>query len=86
MGYGTFIIQDSEEGIERYMAARKEIAELVTSMGGSIQGCMGVGLKLRDLMGLEYSEVALETMRKIKQQLDPDNIMNPGKKIPDAAD
>jgi FAD/FMN-containing dehydrogenase len=37
-------------------------------------------------MGLEYSEVALETMRKIKQQLDPDNIMNPGKKIPDAAD
>jgi glycolate oxidase len=83
MGYGTFIIQDSEEGLERYRAALREIAELVTSMGGSMHACMGVGLKLRDLMGLEYSEVALETMRKIKEQLDPDNIMNPGKKIPE---
>ncbi|HUW42696.1 MAG TPA: FAD-binding oxidoreductase, partial [Thermoplasmata archaeon] len=83
MGYGTFIIQDSEEGLEKYRAALKEIAELVTSMGGSMHACMGVGLKFRDLMGLEYSEVALETMRGIKEQLDPDNIMNPGKKIPE---
>jgi len=83
MGYGTFLIQDSEEGLERYRAALKEIAELVTSMGGSMHACMGVGLKFRDLMGLEYSEIALETMRKIKEQFDPNNLMNPGKKIPE---
>jgi len=86
MGYGTFLIEDSKEGIERYRAALKEIVELITSMGGSMHACMGVGLKFKDLMGLEYSDVALEMMRKIKSQLDPDNIMNPGKKIPDAAD
>jgi len=83
MGYGTFIVEDSEEGIARYRAALREIAELVTSMGGSIHACMGVGLKFRDMMGLEYSGVALETMRRIKEVLDPDNIMNPGKKIPE---
>jgi len=86
MGYATFVVEDSVEGIKRYRAALKEIMELVTSMGGSMHACMGVGLKFRDLMGLEYSEVALDTMRKLKEQLDPDNIMNPGKKIPDAAD
>jgi len=86
MGYGTFLIEDSKEGLERYRAALKEIVELITSMGGSMHACMGVGLKFRDLMGLEYSEVALDTMRKLKEQFDPDNIMNPGKKIPDAAD
>jgi FAD/FMN-containing dehydrogenase len=40
-------------------------------------------MKYRDFMSLEYSDVALDVMREMKKQLDPDNIMNPGKKIPD---
>lgn len=83
MGYGTFLINRDEEGVEKYALAMRDISELVASMGGSMQACMGVGLKLRDYMGFEYSEVALDTMRQLKRQLDPDNIMNPGKKIPD---
>jgi FAD/FMN-containing dehydrogenase len=34
-------------------------------------------------MRLEFSETALETMRAIKTLLDPKNIMNPLKKLPD---
>jgi hypothetical protein len=30
----------------------------------------------------EFSDVALKTMWKIKKTLDPDNIMDPGKKLP----
>jgi FAD/FMN-containing dehydrogenase len=41
-----------------------------------------VGLKNKDELVLEFSDVALETMWKIKSELDPDNIMNPGKKLP----
>lgn len=82
MGYATFVIP-KDIGWENHEKAKEEIAELVTSLGGSIQACMGVGLKYRDQMNLEFSEVALETMRKIKAELDPQNIMNPGKKIPD---
>jgi FAD/FMN-containing dehydrogenase len=84
MAYATFSVPDNEKWHESYLGATKEIAELTASLGGSIAACMGVGLKYRDHMRLEYSETALETMRAIKNLLDPKNIMNPMKKIPDA--
>lgn len=82
MGYATFLIPGEEAGFEKHEGAKREIAALTTSLGGSIQACMGVGLKYIDVMELEYSEVALDIMRRIKASLDPDNLMNPGKKIP----
>jgi glycolate oxidase len=82
MAYAACLIPPGEGGYEKQEEARKEIAELVVSLGGSMQACMGVGLKLRELMRVEYDEVALDIMRKIKAKFDPDNIMNPGKKLP----
>ncbi|MDH4123976.1 MAG: FAD-binding oxidoreductase [Thermoplasmata archaeon] len=82
MAYATFKLPELNENPEYYEKAKLEIAELVTSLGGSVAACMGVGVKYRDFLKLEFSEVALDTMRKIKAVLDPDNIMNPGKKIP----
>lgn len=83
MAYATFAVPDSDGWHEDYASATKEIAELTVSLGGSIAACMGVGLKYRDYMRFEYSETALETMRAIKTLLDPKNIMNPLKKLPD---
>jgi len=74
----------SAEWFEKYEHAKREIATLITSFGGSIHACMGVGLKYVDYMDLEYSDVALDVMRKIKAKFDPNGIMNPGKKIPAA--
>ena len=34
-------------------------------------------------MGLEFEAPALAMMRAIKHAIDPDNIMNPGKVLPD---
>jgi FAD/FMN-containing dehydrogenase len=51
-------------------------------LGGSISSCHGVGIEHRDNLDLEFSKVALDVMRALKKTLDPDNIMNPGKKIP----
>lgn len=82
MAGGRYRLPKGEKAWERYQDALKEIAALATGLGGSVQGCHGVGIEHRDNMVLEYSEVALETMRGIKRVLDPDNIMNPGKKIP----
>lgn len=81
MTYGKFIIPSGEEGYDNYRKAVREIAELSSGLGGSIAGCQGVGLAHMDNMDLEFSEVALEVMRDIKRSLDPDNIMNPGKKF-----
>jgi len=79
---GRFKIPTGEHGWEGYQRALREIAELATGLGGSISSCHGVGIEHRDNLDLEYSEVALDAMRAIKRALDPDNIMNPGKKIP----
>ena len=79
---GRYKIPTGEGGWENYQKLLREIAELATSLGGSISSCHGVGIEHRDNLELEYSEVALDTMRAIKRTLDPENIMNPGKKIP----
>lgn len=80
---GRFYIPKGEGGWEKYQRMLREIAQLATSLGGSISSCHGVGIEHRDNIELEYSETALDAMRLIKKAFDPDNIMNPGKKIPD---
>ena len=79
---GRFRIPTGEHGWEDYQKILREIAELTTGLGGSISSCHGVGIEHRDNIELEYSEVALDAMRSIKHALDPENLMNPGKKIP----
>lgn len=70
-----------EEG-EGWRAALEECVEellrLVQEMGGSMEYCHGVGIKLAHLMAGEH-EYGLEVMRQIKRALDPNHIMNPGK-------
>ena len=80
---GRYKVPAGDRAWERYQGMLTEIAELATGLGGSISTCHGVGLEHRDDLGLEYDEVALDTMRAVKKVLDPDNIMNPGKKIPE---
>jgi hypothetical protein len=78
-----YFIPKSEEGWNDYQKALREIAELATRLGGSISACHGVGIEHRDNLDLEYSEVALDVMREIKKVFDSDNLMNPGKKLPE---
>ncbi|MFQ5852510.1 MAG: FAD-binding oxidoreductase [Candidatus Binatia bacterium] len=56
----------------------EELLRLVQKMGGSMEYCHGVGVKLAPLMAEEHG-YGLEVMRQIKKALDPQNLMNPGK-------
>lgn len=56
----------------------EEMLRLAQQMGGSMEYCHGVGLKLAPLMVEEHG-YGLDVMRDIKKTLDPNNIMNPGK-------
>jgi FAD/FMN-containing dehydrogenase len=55
-----------------------ELLSLAQDMGGTMEYCHGVGIKLAHLLGREMG-VGLEVVRAMKRALDPNNIMNPGK-------
>lgn len=58
------------------------IEDIVASLGGSFSAEHGVGLSKKPSMARQKDPVALDVMRALKQALDPDNRMNPGKIIP----
>lgn len=60
-------------------SAVKEIFESTLRMGGSISGEHGIGLSKAAYLPMEVGTAALAAMRHIKQALDPNNILNPGK-------
>jgi len=59
--------------------ALKELYREAKALGGSISGEHGIGLKRKKYITLALSETELDFMRRIKQAVDPNNIMNPGK-------
>ncbi len=61
----------------------EEIEGVVKSLGGSFSAEHGVGLSKRPSMARRKDTVALQAMRQIKTAFDPNNIMNPGKVLPD---
>lgn len=58
--------------------AGNEIVTYAQDLGGSMEFCHGVGLKLAHLMEREHG-LGLDIMRRLKRAVDPLGIMNPGK-------
>ena len=58
------------------------VEDVVADLGGSFSAEHGVGLSKLNSMGRRKNPVALEVMRAVKQALDPEMRMNPGKVIP----
>ncbi|MBE9526123.1 MAG: FAD-binding protein [Proteobacteria bacterium] len=61
----------------------EEVFQLVLSLDGTLSGEHGIGLVKKEYVSKELDEMNLSYMKSIKQQFDPDNILNPGKTIPD---
>lgn len=73
----------NEEMQEKAHGFTQRLAERAIAMDGTCTGEHGIGLGKRKYMAIEHGEGALAIMRAIKIALDPDNIMNPGKILPD---
>jgi len=62
----------------------EEIFTLTVDLGGTITGEHGVGWTQRRYLPIQLSTAELDLLRAVKQALDPTEILNPGKVIPDA--
>jgi D-lactate dehydrogenase (cytochrome) len=60
----------------------ERLVERALKFGGTCSGEHGVGLGKLKYLAAEHG-AALEVMRSIKHAIDPNNLMNPGKLIPD---
>jgi FAD/FMN-containing dehydrogenase len=83
--YHVLAPSDAERGVwER--TAGKEISafvhDLVTEWGGSISAEHGIGQMKVDALGRLGDPVQLAMMRAVKQALDPQGLLNPGKLVP----
>jgi glycolate oxidase len=63
--------------------AIREIFELTIGLGGTISGEHGIGYVQKSYMNIPFGQVELNLMRGIKNLMDPNGILNPGKIFPD---
>ena len=61
------------------------VYDQVTVLGGTISAEHGIGQLKRDALARYRSPLELELMRRVKDALDPQGVLNPGKLLPDAA-
>jgi D-lactate dehydrogenase (quinone) len=65
--------------LERADSCLKEIFDYVLSLNGTLSGEHGIGLMKKPFMEQAVGSAQLRLMQKVKQQFDPDGILNPGK-------
>lgn len=61
----------------------REIFELTVSLKGTLSGEHGIGYVQKNYMDIAFGPTQLNLMRSIKNIFDPNNILNPGKVLPD---
>jgi len=69
---------DPRVAARRLWRASNKILTCAQDLGGSMEFCHGVGIRLAHLMEREHG-LGLEVMRRFKRAADPLGIMNPGK-------
>src|SRR3984885_7032725 len=88
VGDGNFHVMplidfDDPAEVARGYAFIDRLVERALAHGGTSTGEHGIGQSNRKYLQLEFDDAALGMMRAVKQAIDPDNIMNPGKLLPE---
>ncbi|KAI6171234.1 FAD-binding PCMH-type domain-containing protein [Aphelenchoides bicaudatus] len=71
--------EDDKEEMKRIWEFSDQLVKIALAAGGTCTGEHGVGLGKRQYLKEEFGETTLNLMRTLKQTLDPNGILNPGK-------
>lgn len=77
--FGYLIDPDNPQERETAEQLNHQLVTRALALGGTCTGEHGVGLHKMGFLLVEAGAGAIDMMRTIKQALDPDNILNPGK-------
>jgi len=79
--HATFLLdaRDAQQ-VARATEAAAELFATAARMGGTISGEHGLGLVKSGHLGRQWNDATLRLHRAVKAAIDPQNLMNPGKK------
>ncbi len=75
---------DDADEMARARACREALIGTVLDLGGSLSGEHGIGSEKRHFVSRELDTDTLAVMGDLKRLFDPNGVLNPGKKLPDA--
>ena len=82
--YFTFLArQETGAELDQWRAAKRAAGDAILANGGTITHHHAVGTDHVPWITKELGELGIEVLRAAKERLDPGEIMNPGKLIPD---
>lgn len=84
--YFTFAVavEDAAQMEPTYFDGWRRIMEATAGAGGSLSHHHGIGRVRRDWLAAELGAEGVALLRKLKDAVDPNGIMNPGALLPDA--
>jgi len=77
--YLVLVEKDNEDAMREGIEVYEEVVEYALSVGGTCTGEHGVGLGKQKFMLREHGEDGVAAMRAVKDALDPNGTLNPGK-------
>jgi glycolate oxidase len=78
----TYIVDRDDPDAERRIDATRDlIYRAALELGGTVTGEHGTGIAKKPWLALQRGERAVELMRSVKQALDPQGLLNPGKVV-----
>ena len=73
--------QRDEDEMKRVHLAVDEIFQAAISLGGTLSGEHGIGIAKMKYLDWEFGEAGVAALRRLKEALDPNYLLNPGKMV-----